>query len=198
MATKAMWEEGDIAGQSASCCRLARSSRWLLQAAELVFRPAFLSPDVFTEESEGTRRPLILAALAKAIDTEERLLREVAMRQDAQPDQTPQVDEADKQDWTEAFDLVRLLLARGASLRIPSETGVLPLEYAIKRHSLWVRQQCSVFVCFPLNMKWRTIHFDVMGLPSHNNSSHATLLSENKNYTLTGRRAEASESATRL
>ncbi|KAL8432599.1 hypothetical protein Efla_002831 [Eimeria flavescens] len=111
--------------------------QWLLQAAETVFTPSTISPDVFTEELAGRRRPLILAALAWAVETEERLLQGSSVGDSGSPHSSGEKTRLDKQQWTAAFDLVRFLLARGASLRMPSETGVLPLEYAIKSQSLW-------------------------------------------------------------
>ncbi|CDI82306.1 hypothetical protein, conserved [Eimeria praecox] len=112
---------------------------WLLQAAEMVFASSSVSPDVLTEEPIGERRPLLLAALAEAIEVER------AVQQAAEDLKLVEVNEAiydcqktlqNKLD--EAFDLVRLLLARGASVSVPSEKGVFPLEYAIKKHSLRV------------------------------------------------------------
>lgn len=157
---------------------LRRRRQWLLEAAETVFQPETICPDVFTAEEEGRRRPLVLAALAEALELETALLliRErsdettspcterldssrlctTASEQDGKEGEasdaaSPILDasepvaslsavrgfsrsqlEAAKE---EAFDLVRLLLARGASLRLPSQTGVWPLQFVIESAS---------------------------------------------------------------
>ena len=128
----------DAALGTPSCRLLASGNQWLLQAAELVFGSSSVPPDVLTEEPAGERRPLILAALSAAIEAEKRLLHEATNRKLELESSRRQPNAADQQEWIYAYDLVRLLLARGASLRMPSEAGILPLEYTIKNHSLRV------------------------------------------------------------
>ncbi|CDJ56527.1 hypothetical protein, conserved [Eimeria maxima] len=95
-----------------------------------------VSPDIMTDEPVGERRPLLLAALAEAIESE-RLVKEAVKSLRANTDGSiSECQESLQRTLDEAFDLVRLLLARGASLSVPSERGVFPLEYAIKKHSL--------------------------------------------------------------
>ena len=86
----------------------------------------------------GERRPLILAALSEAVECETKLLEKVQQCELGVEASLPPSSVALQQAWTLADDLVRLGLARGASLSKPSETGVLPLEYSIRKHSLRV------------------------------------------------------------
>ncbi|KAL8448354.1 hypothetical protein Emed_003884 [Eimeria media] len=57
----------------ASCARSSDNFQWLLQAAETVFPSSSTPPDVLTEEPVGERRPLLLAALTWAIETEKKI-----------------------------------------------------------------------------------------------------------------------------
>lgn len=117
-------------------------SQWLLQAAETVFGTTSISPDIMTEEPAGRRRPLLLVAVAAAIEKEAEFMRrenEGVFQQHAPALPTRKLLQ---QRSEEAFDLVRFLLARGASLYMPSETGIFPLEHAIKKRSLRV---CILF-----------------------------------------------------
>lgn len=117
-------------------------SQWLLQAAETVFGSTSISPDIMTEEPAGRRRPLLLVAVAAAIEKEAEFMKrgnEEALQQHASAFPTRKLLQ---QRSDEAFDLVRFLLARGASLYMPSETGIFPLEHAIKKRSLRV---CVLF-----------------------------------------------------
>lgn len=118
--------------------------QWLLQAAEIIFKPSAIPPDVLTEEPEGSRRPLILASLSWAIELEARLLQDKLYASHSSPDPAGEQKDINKQGFVTAFDLVRLLLARGASLNMPSEAGVLPLEYAVKKRSTWVPHHTTV------------------------------------------------------
>lgn len=111
---------------------------WLLQAAEMVFSSPSVSPDVLTEEPVGERRPLILAALAEAIDIETSVKTAAKELTNETNSTLSECQKTLQRTYDEAFDLVRLLLARGASLSVPSEKGIFPLEYAIKKHSMRV------------------------------------------------------------
>ncbi|KAL8275001.1 hypothetical protein Esti_001057 [Eimeria stiedai] len=121
---------------SVSCACLTQNTKWLLQAAEAVFTPFSTPPDVLTEEPVGERRPLLLAALTWAIETEKAIFEGHPEKNEEAPIFLSRRESGLEQQWRTAFDLVRFLLARGASLRVPSEAGVLPLEFAIKNHSL--------------------------------------------------------------
>ncbi|CDJ49639.1 hypothetical protein, conserved [Eimeria brunetti] len=109
---------------------------WLLQAAEMVFAAPSVSPDVLTEEPVGERRPFLLAALAEAVEQEAAVYEGAREMEGETIDPISEGQKKLQQMLNEAFDLVRLLISRGASLAVPSEKGVFPLEYAIKKHSL--------------------------------------------------------------
>ncbi|OEH75256.1 hypothetical protein cyc_06824 [Cyclospora cayetanensis] len=146
---------GDECVEKSSWRYNSTDKQWLLQAADAVFGLPSMSPDIWTEEPEGERRPLILVALAEAIQHEAKLRNEAREQQQEVDDPLLLSKTIIHQKWKKNFDMVRLLLAHGASLDKPSEAGVFPLEYSIKKHSMQATTLLlSASQCYTNDHQW--------------------------------------------